>query len=692
MLQKLLLIDSNYFSGSIISKRNIISSGCIRFSFLCIIAIIIIATIIVTTSTAEKRSIREEATYPKIKATVTSSRFFEEETPERVWNIDFEGNETYSGLNLRNIIALEAPSIVRKLLFWDRSGFEFDETELQRDRIRIERFYQRRGFPHVRVTSEVEKGRRDWSRRVIFRIDEGEPTLIDSVRYEIHADDDMVAYLEEQREFQRAQRRHPMQKDERYQLLQHSDVEGAMLSVLRNLGFAHADAFATATVDTTGKSAEVLITLIPGPLSFIGDILVDGNQTVPEDVVLRQSGLKTGDMYRSTDLRSAQQEIFGHPLFRFATVNMPPQPPDSVVDISIRVREHALRSVRVQGGFGIEEIVRLSVSWEHRNPFGNAHKFSATTRASFLEQRVNLDYYIPYVFNPKSRINISPFGQRVDERGYLLVRGGITNSFIYQISREAAATVSYEFTRNREWNNRVDVDDVDRIRPEEEPYYNISALQLSGYYDKLEVERYQGWVIRPYAEFSGFLGTGALQYNRYIMDLRRYIDVGPGTQFAMRNEAGLITFTGLDALPYNVRFYAGGTASVRGWQRRELGPKRVLLDEEGNFAEYIPIGGKAMYTFNLEIRQELNQLIRRFGVAFFLDGGAVWENPDDARIEDMQFGLGGGFRYNSPIGPIRIDLARKLNPTDEDLNIYNGEDFGGRFDHWSIHFSIGHAF
>ena len=611
----------------------------------------------------------------------------DEDTPERVWGINFEGNETYPGMALRNIIALESPSFFRKFRFWNRSGFDFDATELRRDEIRIQRYYQRRGFPDVAVRSEVREGRRDWVRRIDFHIEEGEPTMIRSVRYELDADEEVVSWLEEQREFSRAQRRQLLQEGRRYQLIQHSDVEGLFLSTLRNLGFAFADTYVTAHVDTAGHVADVLITLIPGPRTYFGEIRVDGHQTVPESIVLRQSDLKPGDSFSSRKLRTAQQQIFGHPLFRFATVNMPPQEPDSLVDINIRVREHALRSVRVQAGVGREEIVRLNLSWLHRNPLGNAHTFSVSTRASFREQRANLDYHIPFVFNPKSRINISPFGQRLDEPGYILLRGGINNSFIYQISREAAANISYEFTRNREI-----IESSDFTLPDERQRYNISALTFSGFYNRLEVEQYQGWAFRPYAEFSGLLGTGTLRYNRYSLDIRRYFDLTRSTQLAIRNEGGMINRVGNRDLPSNIRKYTGGTSSVRGWQRRQLGPKRAIFDVDGEFAGYVPIGGRAMYHFNLELRQELHMLIRHFGMAVFLDGGAVWERISDINAEDMQFGVGGGFRYQSPIGPIRIDLAYKVNPTDEDLSIFEGEDFGNWFSRWGIHFSIGQAF
>ncbi|MCC5935322.1 MAG: BamA/TamA family outer membrane protein, partial [Balneolales bacterium] len=78
-------------------------------------------------------------------------------------------------------------------------------------------------------------------------------------------------------------------------------------------------------------------------------------------------------------------------------------------------------------------------------------------------------------------------------------------------------------------------------------------------------------------------------------------------------------------------------------------------------------------------------------LAGFLDGGQVWLSYKDVNPADFQYGAGGGIRYMSPIGPIRLDIGWKLNPADEDLNRFNGQEFGG-VNRWALHFSIGQAF
>jgi outer membrane protein insertion porin family len=106
----------------------------------------------------------------------------------------------------------------------------------------------------------------------------------------------------------------------------------------------------------------------------------------------------------------------------------------------------------------------------------------------------------------------------------------------------------------------------------------------------------------------------------------------------------------------------------------------------------VPIGGRASFSFNTEFRFRFDGFIKGFGMATFLDGGQVWRSFENIATTPIQFGTGAGLRYQSPIGPIRVDIAYKINPTDEDLQFYQGVDFGSAWDRWGIHFSIGQAF
>ena len=297
------------------------------------------------------------------------------------------------------------------------------------------------------------------------------------------------------------------------------------------------------------------------------------------------------------------------------------------------------------------------------------------------------------MYNTRSGYIVAPFIQYKEESAFRIFRGGITNSFIYQHSPNLAGTISHELTRNREFTGVSGTSLPDTL-----VNYNTSSLTFSGFY-RQHLSDSRGWTVQPFIELSGTFNEASFTYQKASLDVRRYTPLSESTTLAARVQGGAIFYTGNDSLPGNIRYYAGGTNTIRGWARQSLGPKQAILDDTGNFLYYIPTGGRGLFNFNVELRQQLNFIIRGLGVAAFIDGGQVWGSIRDIRdsMNDdtrdlLRYGIGGGLRYQSPIGPVRIDIAYKVNPTDEDLNIYQGVNYGSAWDRIGIHFSIGQAF
>jgi outer membrane protein insertion porin family len=113
------------------------------------------------------------------------------------------------------------------------------------------------------------------------------------------------------------------------------------------------------------------------------------------------------------------------------------------------------------------------------------------------------------------------------------------------------------------------------------------------------------------------------------------------------------------------RFFAGGSHSVRGWSRSNLGPK----DEFG-----VPVGGNSLLEGSLEFRFDVG---RKMKFTLFTDCGNVWTNSFHYRLNDLHYAAGAGLKIKTPIGPAGIDFARP---------IFDSED------KWQFHFNIGHSF
>ena len=118
-----------------------------------------------------------------------------------------------------------------------------------------------------------------------------------------------------------------------------------------------------------------------------------------------------------------------------------------------------------------------------------------------------------------------------------------------------------------------------------------------------------------------------------------------------------------DQIPIYRRFFSGGPTSMRAYRMYYLGPR----DLAGN-----PLGGEAVFLSNLEFRFPIYQDFR--GVTFF-DAGNVFYKVRDTSLGQIKYGAGFGLRYQTPIGPIGLELAWPLNPinptTDKMQIIFN---------------------
>jgi translocation and assembly module TamA len=131
-----------------------------------------------------------------------------------------------------------------------------------------------------------------------------------------------------------------------------------------------------------------------------------------------------------------------------------------------------------------------------------------------------------------------------------------------------------------------------------------------------------------------------------------------GQRILVRGQVGATAKRQFAELPASVRFFAGGDSSVRGYAFDALGP----VDADGKV-----IGGSSLATGSFELEQPLKA---RWSLAFFVDSGNAFEG---SRI-DAKTGVGIGGRWQSPLGPIRLDLARALDIDDWRLHVSLGPD------------------
>jgi len=138
--------------------------------------------------------------------------------------------------------------------------------------------------------------------------------------------------------------------------------------------------------------------------------------------------------------------------------------------------------------------------------------------------------------------------------------------------------------------------------------------------------------------------------------------------FANSIRVGLASPFANSFVPTSQLFFSGGGTSLRGFPINQAGPQRlvpfcnVLQGESGCVNITVPVGGKQLFIFNSEVRFPLG-IMKALGGVVFYDGGNVYRaiNLHDF-VRNYTNTVGFGLRYSTPIGPVRFDIGRNLNP------------------------------
>ncbi len=559
---------------------------------------------------------------------------------------------------------------------------------LRRDVAALESFYRMNGFFEARVTIEsVAQDEKSRSVKIRLMVSEGPQSVVRSLRVagqDLISDDDLRKGL---KLVPGAPYNPNLLEADRFMLLSKFFDEGYLA--------------ARVTHETRVDSTDIDIewTIAAGDPIRIRDTRVEGTRTVRGDLVRRELILRRGDLFREKNVVESTQNLYDTGYF--SSVEIEPDSIDAAhreVDLLVKVRERKMGYI--EGGVGVGNVYgnRLFVEWGQRNVFGTGYAVSFKSSYAFQlfpnnEYSLdNIDYRskylrnegqltIPHVRGTWNTLALSAFYERDATVEPVIVQDlGLSARVAHRFSRQTSLLGGYSIERIR----RLEVEE-EKSRSEKRAIFGTFSRDSRDFYFNPQ----RGTYFTGEGRFTGgFLG-GDDNYYSLIGTAQRYTRVARGSVFAYRLRAGYVDAFGESretGLPVESRFFAGGGNSVRGFEENSLGP----LTAGGE-----PAGGRISLLTNLELRFPLPLIGRyNFGAAVFLDGGTVWNSADEIHPSDFRFtadpadvtrdeymyGAGLGFRYYTPVGPLRLDIGFPLKKTAD-------MDFDYR-----VHISLGQIF
>lgn len=618
-----------------------------------------------------------------------------EEGVVRVNSIKFNGVNNVDAGELKIALATreEAKVPIIGIRFpWSRSRNYFDRGRFDADLKRIEAFYADRGYPDARVTSfDVKLNQKQDAVDVTLTVSEGEPVRVASVNFrgfESAIPPEHLATLAKQSQLVVGQPR-------RRQAV--IAVHELAVNELRDHGYPYAKV-ATAEEDgPQGREATLTFTADPGPLAHFGEIEIAGNRSVSDSVIRRQLTIKPGDLYRRSVVQDTQRRLYAMELFQFVNVeslDLEKQEPALRTRVTVAEGKHQ----RVNGGigYGTEEKARIDGEYHHVNFLGGARSGGAHARWSSLDRGIRLDFTQPYFFAPRLSLGVDVQRWYTITPAYESIVTGGKIALVHRRNARSSWTVSLTSEKNNSLVTPAALSDeklyndlialgLDPVTGRQEGTLSAAGFdwQLSTADNALNATR--GYYLAVHVEEAGRLLPGAFNYYAVSGDARHYLPITRTLVAANRFQFGNISAAGNDPtqVPFSKKYFLGGATSLRGWGRFEVSP----LGGSGR-----PIGGNSLIAFSSELRAALKG---KLGGVLFLDGGNVWATDgggvateqQSVSLEDLRYSVGLGLRYQTPIGPIRLDGGYQLNPIPGLL--VNGQE---QLRRWRVHFSIGQAF
>jgi outer membrane protein assembly factor BamA len=316
-----------------------------------------------------------------------------------------------------------------------------------------------------------------------------------------------------------------------------------------------------------------------------------------------------------------------------------------------------------------------SIEYSRLNLLGRAETASIATSLSLLDQRGALSYADPQFDGFKWASLLTVSAERSAQNPLFTARLG-TASFQLEKVLDAAKTKRLQFRYTFQRTTLTNLLIQDFVPPEDENV-TTSALATSFIRDTRDkpLDAHRGFFQTLDFGISPKLMGSTDNFARFFGQLAYYHQMKPWMVWANDFRVGLVESLAGSHVPISERFFSGGADSLRGFPLNGAGPQVLAtlctqLNDPASCTARItaPAGGRQLLIVNSEGRFSIptklpSPINKNLGAVLFYDGGNVYSHIGFGHFfSDYSNTIGVGLRYQTPVGPVRIDVGQNLNP------------------------------
>jgi outer membrane protein insertion porin family len=562
----------------------------------------------------------------------------------KIKEIHVTGNKAFSESTLLGLFDLDTGG----WLSWYTKSDRYSRTKLNADIETLRSYYLSRGYLEFKVEStQVAISPDKQSIAITVNVSEGERFVVSGVKLEGN-------YLNKEEEFKTLVKIEP---GEPYNADQVAETTKAFTDYFGTFGFAFARVEAVPEIDRSNNRVAFVIQADPSRRAYVRRVNVAGNNRTRDEVVRREFRQFESSWYDGDKIRLSRDRVDRLGYFNEVNIDTQEVPGTSdQVDVTMTVVEKPTGNLQLGAGYSSADSVSLLFGIKQENVFGSGNYLGIELNTSKSNRQLVLSTIDPYFTADGISRTIDVYDRTSKP---LSGQGGD-----YSLkTRGASIRFGVPFTENDTVYFGSGYEQLTIVPGTNLPAsYQTYANQFGYKSDSIPLT--VGWsrdsrdsslvpTTGRYQRVYGDWGVaGDIKFVRANYQIQQYIPLNKQFTVALNGEFGW--GKGLNGQPYPLfkNYYSGGLGSVRGFEQGSLGPRD---------ASDLAIGGPKKLTLNAEVIAPFpgagnDRTLRLYG---FVDAGNVFGEKEQYKLNDLRISTGIGISWISPLGPLRIAIARR---------------------------------
>lgn len=492
------------------------------------------------------------------------------------------------------------------------------------------------GYFQAKVTSDLRfTGKEHWF--AVFRVQPGPRIRLK------HLSVTLLGQGQFDPEFKKILKNFPLKQGTIFTVKDYDAAKDLLINLAAQRGYFNAGMTENIlTIDQNPYGAEVKLTFNTGPRFYFGAVTftytTEPKKRLCETFLRRYIPFKNGQAYDNDLLNKFQANLSSSLYFQTVTITpLNEHPKGLIIPISVKLTARKSQQYNFGLGFGTDTGIRglTDINLKPLNSYGHYVSFNGKASGKSLDNssEFKVSYNIPGK-NPNTdlyKLTAETFHSEDSEIG-------ITNNF-----KMNASYTNQILT----WEQTLGLTLLlERSRPNDKPPKTTTFLIPNGRWIKLKSDDpaapNNGYRINLSLRGASKATVGSTDFFQAYLQAKWLRTYNDSFKIVARGELGLLVTDNLNTIPISLRYYAGGSQSVRGYHLNEIGKD---------------VSGRTLSVGSLEFQQ---RIYHNFYLAVFFDAGEVGSSV----LKDYHRGVGGGIVWHSPVGALALTVANALDNPD----------------------------